>query len=943
MSDNRFGNQKATVDNSLYKDQMGLESYGKLFADMVINGEPQERNSALELDCGRTGHALVSGLRLPLKLDGENRFQSSCIFWKVLSGQSDFGNDQLRLSWVIGNLVMGVTVVDLKTCADKKPDLTFFRVFGALCYPTNDSKNLGKFQAKADIGIFVGYAPSRKGYRIYNKRTRRLMETIHVTFDEMHQSMASCTHKLGPSLLIVTPGQLKKGSLNGQELEMLFQPMFDEHLEQSRVDEPVPYATEINAQVVPPGTSLSTTIAQDAPSTSDSSSTSDIHLPVQHQEIAEEPIQEDTPIIHDVLHPSHNLVTGDPGSAQSSSGNVNAAEPNQVNYPPDHIRRWTKDHPLDTSWQSSVLYQPENEVFVSQLKGFAGTRKSYSVYRLKKALYGLKQAPKGAWYDTLSKFLLANNFFKGALHISDVDDGTRSFFLGLTFLNSSSEASLLPKRKYALENLKKYGKDLSALSIHNGAIGLKLDEVSWDSVDQTRFRGMVGSLIYQAKPTKKHFEAIKRVFRYLKGTINMGLWYPKDNAMSLTAYADADHAGCQDSRRKYDGRNNVPVLTSLLMEQNEQIVPPFSCAFTPQTNVPAIYLQQFWKTMSYNEKTGVYSCQVDKQWFELSADLLRKALAITPVNPTHLFELPPSGDTGNSILASTSADKKDFLAVTKPDTQSSAMLVGIITQTNVDHAEMDMGRGTVRQNVGQNDGNEVGQNAVQNLAIQNVENMNGLSIVSEIANQYRNGDVVTTPAEGNGNGINGNPIRCYNYRGEGHYASNCTVKPRKRDATYLQQQLQIAQEEEAGIQSTQEECEFMAADAYEETEKVKVNCSSEDSLQQASISGTQSDNAPVYDSDGSTEAPKDKNCYDNDIFNMLTHEVQYTDLQTELDQCKHDKISYDKSYNDMQQKIKWLQAQLGDLKGKSSDTQCVSNALDSVSPILEDENVSLEF
>ncbi|GJS72028.1 hypothetical protein Tco_0704869 [Tanacetum coccineum] len=55
---------------------------------------------------------------------------------------------------------------------------------------------------------------------------------------------------------------------------------------------------------------------------------------------------------------------------------------------------------------------------------------------------------------------------------------------------------------------------------------------------------------YQAKPTKKHLEAIKRIFRYLKGTINMGLWYPKDNAMSLIAYADADHAGCQDSRRK---------------------------------------------------------------------------------------------------------------------------------------------------------------------------------------------------------------------------------------------------------------------------------------------------------------------------------------------------------------------------------------------------------
>ncbi|GJW49812.1 retrovirus-related pol polyprotein from transposon TNT 1-94 [Tanacetum coccineum] len=62
---------------------------------------------------------------------------------------------------------------------NKKPDLTFFRVFGALCYPTNDSENLGKLQPTADIGIFVGYAPNRKGYRIYNKRTRQIMETIH--------------------------------------------------------------------------------------------------------------------------------------------------------------------------------------------------------------------------------------------------------------------------------------------------------------------------------------------------------------------------------------------------------------------------------------------------------------------------------------------------------------------------------------------------------------------------------------------------------------------------------------------------------------------------------------------------------------------------------------------------------------------------------------------
>ncbi|GKD94417.1 zf-CCHC domain-containing protein [Tanacetum coccineum] len=200
---------------------------------------------------------------------------------------------------------------------------------------------------------------------------------------------------------------------------------------------------------------------------------------------------------------------------------------------------------------------------------------------------------------------------------------------------------------------------------------------------------------------------------------------------------------------------------------------------------------------------------------------------------------------------------------------------------------------------GQFAGNQSGENAVQN-----VRKMNGISVVLEIANQYGNRNVVTAPAEGSGNGINGNPIKCYNCQGEGHYASNCTVKSRKWDAAYLQQQLQIAQEEEAGIQSTQEEFEFMiAADDHEETERVKVNCTSDDTLQQASIFGTQSDNAPVYDSDGSTKVPKDKNCYDHDIFKMLTHKVQYTNLQTELDQCKYDKISYDKAYNDMQQKI----------------------------------------
>nr|GFC45725.1 retrovirus-related Pol polyprotein from transposon TNT 1-94 [Tanacetum cinerariifolium] len=86
----------------------------------------------------------------------------------------------------------------------KLPDLSFFHVFGALCYLTNDSENLGKLQLKADIGIFIGYAPTKKAFRIYNRRTRRIVETIHVDFDEL-TAMASEHRSSGPAAFAVAP------------------------------------------------------------------------------------------------------------------------------------------------------------------------------------------------------------------------------------------------------------------------------------------------------------------------------------------------------------------------------------------------------------------------------------------------------------------------------------------------------------------------------------------------------------------------------------------------------------------------------------------------------------------------------------------------------------------------------------------------------------------
>ncbi|GJY33083.1 retrovirus-related pol polyprotein from transposon TNT 1-94 [Tanacetum coccineum] len=123
---------------------------------------------------------------------------------------------------------------------DKKPDLSFFHVFGALCYPTNDNDDLGKLDAKADIGIFVGYAPAKKAFKIYNKRTQKIIETIHVTFDELI-AMASKQFSLGPGLHSMTLATSSSGLVpnpvsqqpcippNRDDWDHLFQPMFDEY------------------------------------------------------------------------------------------------------------------------------------------------------------------------------------------------------------------------------------------------------------------------------------------------------------------------------------------------------------------------------------------------------------------------------------------------------------------------------------------------------------------------------------------------------------------------------------------------------------------------------------------------------------------------------------------------------------------------------------------
>nr|GEU38782.1 hypothetical protein [Tanacetum cinerariifolium] len=189
---------------------------------------------------------------------------------------------------------------------------------------------------------------------------------------------------------------------------------------------------------------------------------------------------------------------------------------------------------------------------------------------------------------------------------------------------------------------------------------------------------------------------------------------------------------------------------------------------------------------------------------------------------------------------------------------------------------LNMGQDRQMQMVGGN-----GKNQFRQYAGQNVGNLNGYNDVQNVRNQNPNGNgnLVAARAEGNATGHNGNQIRCYNCRGLAYFARNCTVRPRRMDAAYIQTQLLIAQKEEAGIQLQAEEFDLMATEGYlDEIEEVNANYILMANLQQTSTTGTQTDKAPVYDSDGSAEVHNYENCYHNEIFYMFTQEEQYTEL-----------------------------------------------------------------
>nr|GEY92472.1 hypothetical protein [Tanacetum cinerariifolium] len=151
----------------------------------------------------------------------------------------------------------------------------------------------------------------------------------------------------------------------------------------------------------------------------------------------------------------------------------------------------------------------KEDVYVCQPEGFIDADHPSHVYKLKKALYGLKQAPR-VWYDELSTFLLQNHFFKGTIDLT--------LFI------------------------RRFHDDILVVQVYVDDIIFGSTHPRPDIVHATCLCAR-----YQAKPTEKHLKEVKRIFRYLRGTVNTSLWYLKDSGFELIGFLDADYVGCTDN------------------------------------------------------------------------------------------------------------------------------------------------------------------------------------------------------------------------------------------------------------------------------------------------------------------------------------------------------------------------------------------------------------
>nr|GEZ72283.1 hypothetical protein [Tanacetum cinerariifolium] len=421
----------------------------------------------------------------------------------------------------------------------RKPNIKFFFVFGCRCYLLNDYGDVGKLKANGDTGVFVGYLKESAAFRIYNKLTHKIHESVNVNFDEISKT-ASKQFSLKPGLSNLNETGKSSNRLvpkfdeaSKKDLEDLFQDFYDGYFDSSKIMKSSTTNVETsNAEIPSHGEEVFHEVSESFQGESSSSLSNDDVQQSPKEVILPKTNTQSIPINMipngDEASTSHNVFNERLEDAyfDASSSFHDPSNVHTIYQPYPHEKKWTKDYPLHK---------------------ISGDPKST-----------LKDAD---WVSAMQE---------------ELDQFTR---LKVWRLVPRPEGKSVIKTKWIFKNKK----DKSSLVIQNKArlvavvptpmveqAKLKLDLVG-KPVDHTDYRSMIGSLMYitlsrpdimfatcmcaryQANPNDHHVSSVKRIFRYLKGTINLGLWYLKDSGFDLTAYSDADHAGCHLDRKSTSG------------------------------------------------------------------------------------------------------------------------------------------------------------------------------------------------------------------------------------------------------------------------------------------------------------------------------------------------------------------------------------------------------
>ncbi|GJW44005.1 retrovirus-related pol polyprotein from transposon TNT 1-94 [Tanacetum coccineum] len=495
----------------------------------------------------------------------------------------------------------------------RKPTLDYFRVFGSKCFILNTKDYLTKFDPKSYEGVFLGYSQNSKAYIILNKHTKKIEESLNVTFDE-----TPSPSKKSP---LVDDDLDEEEAIRETEKKNLENVVEDETLE---IDEIVNFKESSNhplENVI--GNLNQRTLRSQAQNQSNFFCfISTIEPKNVNEALRDESwivaIQEELNqfVANDVWElvpqPRNMKIIGtkwvfrnkldENGVVSQNKARLAAQGYNQQegidydeNYAPvarlESIRillayACALDFKLFQMDVKSAFLNGfiNEEVYVAQPPGFIDFEKPDHVYKLKKALYGLKQAPK-AWYDRLKAFLIKHEYKMGIvdntlytkkkssnLIIFEMSMmGELNFFLRLQ-IKQMEDGIFFNQSKYIKEMLKKFGlEDSKPMKTPMSSDTKLTKDEECESVDSTKYRGMIGSLLYltasrpdimfsvclcarfQEAPKTSHLEVVKRIFRYIKGTTHLGLWYPKGTGIETVVYADSDHAGDYVDRKSTSG------------------------------------------------------------------------------------------------------------------------------------------------------------------------------------------------------------------------------------------------------------------------------------------------------------------------------------------------------------------------------------------------------